>query len=75
MWLRIRRKQMLSPSQLERVGSAYYDGYYDGYYGKPRRTIDNRLSGAFAGFDYQKGYEAGVNDAKWSAYYRKHDAR
>jgi hypothetical protein len=63
---------MLSPSTLNRVSHSYRRGYYDGYEGKPSKndpipTTDMGIPlKPFSDFDYEEGYKAGSNDAKWS---------
>lgn len=63
---------MLSARVLERVSCSYRRGYYDGYDGKvginePVPTTDNGIPlKPFSDFDYDEGYKAGANDAKWS---------
>jgi hypothetical protein len=73
---------MLSDRQLERVSGAYRNGYRDGYANRPKRTVetgiekigDDPMVGTlrpFDAFDYNEGYAAGANDAKWSSQYAK----
>ena len=68
---------MLSPKTLERVSCSYRKGYYDGYYGRPKEILNNGISKInddaiggtirpFADFDYEQGYQAGANDARWA---------
>ena len=58
---------MLSSQTLERVSVAYRKGYYDGYFNQiPFCEIKPEYIKPFASFDYKAGYEAGLNDAKWS---------
>ena len=64
---------MLSPSTLERVSVAYRRGYYDGYYARPRFCeVKPEYIKPFADYDYEQGYHAGENDAKWE---RRDDER
>lgn len=71
---------MLSDRTLERVSMSFARGYKDGYYGRPKHTPDSGIADInadtiggtvrpFADFDYDKGYEGGVNDAKWTRHY------
>ncbi len=64
---------MLSPQTLERVSVSYRDGYYDGYYGRPTQNVQGKhpFDRPFSTYDYDQGYHAGANDAKWS---KKHAA-
>lgn len=67
---------MLSDKTLERVSVGYRRGYRDGYAGNPRFCAvkpDSILP--FAEYDYEQGYKAGENDAKWSRIHAeaKHD--
>jgi hypothetical protein len=66
---------MLSDRTLERVSQSYRQGYHDGYAGRKKATPSNGIADVakdtiggqirpFADFDYNKGYEAGANDAK-----------
>ena len=68
---------MLSDRTLERVSDSYRRGYHDGYDGKPKAAPGNGIAainhdtvGAtirpFTDFDYEQGYSAGANDAKWA---------
>jgi hypothetical protein len=71
---------MLSDRMLERVSQSYARGYRDGYANRPKSTpatgiaeINHDSIGGtihpFADFDYDEGYRAGANDARWSSYY------
>lgn len=57
---------MLTPQALERTSRAYRRGYADGYQGKEAlyTTYPGQIN-PFAPFDYDEGYQAGANDAKW----------
>ena len=57
---------MLSTSTLNRVSNSYRRGYYDGYYGREANSPVNTAVIPFSNFDYDKGYKAGANDAKWA---------
>lgn len=58
---------MLSPSTLERVSVAYRRGYYDGYYGTNQgAAVKPEYIKPFADYDYEQGFKAGANDAKWA---------
>lgn len=57
---------MLSDRTLERVSVAYRRGYRDGYAAKTQfLAVKPEYIKPFAEFDYQQGYDAGANDAKW----------
>lgn len=59
---------MLSDSTLERVSVAYRKGYRDGYEAKDKFCeVRPEYIKPFAIFDYEEGYKAGMNDAKWTA--------
>lgn len=59
---------MLSPQTLERVSNSYREGYYDGYYDRPTKNVEGKhpFDRPFSTFDYDQGYHAGANDAKWA---------
>ncbi len=57
---------MLSPQTLNRVSNSYRIGYYDGYFGRNQQVKSFDMSKPFANSDYDNGYKAGANDAKWS---------
>lgn len=76
---------MLSDQMLERVSASYRRGYRDGYDGAEKSTpqtgiaaINNDTIGGtirpFANFDYDEGYRAGANDAKWTRHYAERRA-
>lgn len=59
---------------------SYASGYRDGYAGRDSRTPDTGIANInavtiggtirpFADYDYEQGYAAGANDAKWSRQY------
>ena len=57
---------MLSPATLNRVSNSYRRGYSDGYFGRESANpCDPHITKPFGNFDYQQGYRAGANDAKW----------
>lgn len=57
---------MMSNSMLERVSVAYRNGYSDGYSGRDKFCeVKPEYIKPFANFDYEEGYKAGANDAKW----------
>lgn len=59
---------MLSDSTLERVSVAYRKGYRDGYAARDKFfEVKPEYVKPFASFDYEEGYKAGANDAKWTA--------
>lgn len=71
---------MLSDRTLERVSVSYAIGYRDGHQGRDKRTPANGISAInndtiggtirpFADYDYEQGFSAGANDAKWSRQY------
>lgn len=61
---------MLSDSTLERVSCAYRRGYRDGAAGRERFCqVKPEYIKPFADFDYEEGYKAGANDAKWEKHY------
>lgn len=61
---------MLSSQTLERVSVAYRRGYQDGYKAKtPFCTVRPEYIKPFAEHDYDAGYKAGANDAKWDKHY------
>lgn len=71
---------MLSDKTLERVSMSYRRGYRDGYSGRPKATPDNGISAInndtiggtirpFADYDYEQGFSAGANDARWTRQY------
>lgn len=61
---------MLSPNTLERVSVAYRRGYYDGHAGRPHFCeVKPEYIKPFAKGDYEAGYKAGANDAKWAKHY------
>jgi hypothetical protein len=56
---------------------SYGRGYRDGYAGRAKSVPDNGISAInddiiggtirpFADYDYEQGYSAGANDAKWT---------
>lgn len=57
---------MLSAKNLERVSCSYRIVYYDGYFGRVDQLIQSNMQKPFAGYDYDNGYKAGANDAKWN---------
>lgn len=64
-----RCKLMLSDKALERVSGSYRRGYRAGYAGEPSQdTMPSTGLGdrPFADFDFNEGYKAGANDAKWT---------
>jgi hypothetical protein len=61
---------MLSDQTLERVSVAFRRGYRDGSAGRaPFCEVKPEYIKPFANFDYDEGYKAGANDAKWDKYY------
>ena len=63
---------MLSAQTLERVSVAYRRGYYDGYEARQLFCqVRPEYIKPFADFDYDEGYKAGANDAKWNRHYAK----
>lgn len=69
---------MLSDRTLERVSASYRRGYRDGALGCEKVTPQTGLSALgddtiggtirpFANYDYEQGYAAGANDAKWAS--------
>jgi hypothetical protein len=60
---------MLSNQTLERVSVAYRRGYRDGNAGRaPFCEVKPEYIKPFADFDYDEGYKAGANDAKWERF-------
>jgi hypothetical protein len=64
---------MLSPETLNRVSNSFRRGYYDGYFAREHsgKQTNDPLHKPFANFDYDEGYKAGKNDAKWNKFYSK----
>lgn len=61
---------MMSAQTLERASVAYRKGYQDGYYGRERFcAVKPEYIKPFAEYDYDGGYKAGENDAKWDKHY------
>lgn len=66
----------MTDATLERASQGYRNGYRDGEDGREKRTPstgiaainDDTIGGTikpFADFDYNSGYAAGANDARW----------
>ena len=56
----------MSDRTLERVSVAYRRGYRDGYAAAtPFLAVKPEYIKPFAEYDYEQGYKAGANDAKW----------
>lgn len=59
---------MMSDRTLERVSVAYRRGYRDGYSAAdPFLAVKPEYIKPFAEYDYEQGYHAGANDARWDA--------
>lgn len=52
------------------VSVSYRRGYKDGYYGRPKfHEVKPEYIKPFADYDYEQGYQAGANDARWQKEY------
>lgn len=57
---------MMSDAMLERASVAYRRGYRDGYAGRERFCeVKPEYIKPFADRDYESGFGAGANDARW----------
>jgi hypothetical protein len=71
-----RRGEMMDDRTLERVSESYARGYHHGYDGLEKQySVDPETLRPFGKFDYDKGYEHGANDAKWTRIYAERNAQ